>query len=1583
MFELTQKINQFKRLLLNHRTQNFAQGAALQELAQARLYCKNRQFLEAAELYLDWISLHFSSTSHLILREFFFCLSRIQNHDDSLCIELGLHLLEKESHDKNPEILNIVLQKFIKNQALSQALKTLLHFFNKIPALQSNTSLLITHAEILGLLHQFQEAHGILSMLPNEAQLEVDLQIAKLFLLEAQNSQAFEILQRLFKNFPNDIPLKFQLAQYHLQQNNTSEGEALLTSCLEDIDCFIFYLKYLFQQPHRYHEALRLAEERIQQSLKKDEIQSIQICKTFYHHNYLEGKALFDELLQTHYAPAFIIPILIEFIEFYKEYQDIPYYLNLLKKLNQTHEMPYSLQVLTQQNVSRKQYLHAQHNYPQIHLPDFILHIFQELHHPQYPHEEVFLVGGAVLQLLKNIPFSPHSDLDFICISDRKFFTHFIPSRYIENLYIRDTKRLGGYAVDLKVMPPSQTEEDFLSANTTYRDFTICALFCNSKGVIFDPTGSALDDFQHKRLQTISDAKNTLTQDPVRILRAFKYIARGFKPNAELEAALKDEHVIDFANHQHFNHVLLKECQSFKNKEFIHIMLQYDFFKYLDYCQIPKSIIENQYEYDICQHMINGLIRHKEALSLRIKYNQALHGLEILQNTLQEKIENQAEKVSALNQTHEQLSHSNQTLQQQIFTQQAQLALLKNQNQQQQEKLKRIQILKQQILEKKQKNAKKQEKINQLEEKIIAQYQEEYEKKSNDREFLRNKHRQQLRLANLQNEKYTQQLQILKKNLQTQQTCLHKNKEQWQKNLEKQNLIQQVQDILKPIEKDFEAFEEKPAKNQLRYHEYPNPYALEQMTRVVSCSNLKAYLHAHVAIRGLQLATEYANPFKIDYHFKTFLAFLPQDLKIVYQALIAPILEELPLPPIDNRIPPKAYLDKGKEAYTELRVEEAIYYYHHALTLYASQNKDKLFYDAYIELAKLFVKQHDFLQVDKILQALRRVRNLSSQIQAQIQDIYHTIQTTFQEFKPLASRKYTYQGFMDFWPANMKNLSELSKHTNINMHLNLRKNIYEDIMNHTFYEEEFILAQMEYALLLPTSAAEMQWQIITLYQSQNPDIELLQEYAKFRGIPTEFHYFFEDKNRLMGFRRRILDANLDEYYLIHRDYYPFDSITLHKLYDFKLSSQLFDYICFSLALESIEKACVWEAMFYLQRKNYTPGLSYDYKIKIEEAYLLLPQLSWDCCDAEAWYDYANKHPNNLFLMMFCYYQTLLFNPYHFKALNDLLHLYQTQKNFKMAFKTIALVQHMITYCDTLHNHSSSYGNGQYPEIRTQIHFVIHRINAEHRILKNLLPQDAPENQAFNLKKYNLTKTILWRFYHSTTHDDPLYEIILQQIIMLCITNDDEYSVAHFELARLITKTNPLLAYYHYQEAIETWRGLVFMCMEMPIIFNPYQLNLLRTRQCFMIYQNEIATALEDPKNQNPKFYLEHFKFLLETHWLHLLEEKHIQAFLALETLSSIQQIEAKILLGDYAEAKSLLQQPTNSNISNSQSRLFNFPMTKAGMDVFFTQLWVEWSELIDELKHLKIKEFYINKIIQLGEFLGKKAQVETYQMKLR
>ena len=114
--------------------------------------------------------------------------------------------------------------------------------------------------------------------------------------------------------------------------------------------------------------------------------------------------------------------------------------------------------------------------------------------------------------------------------------------------------------------------------------------------------------------------------------------------------------------------------------------------------------------------------------------------------------------------------------------------------------------------------------------------------------------------------------------------------------------------------------------------------------------------------------------------------------------------------------------------------------------------------------------------------------------------------------------------------------------------------------------------------------------------------------------------------------------------------------------------------------------------------------------------------------------------------------------------------------------------------------------------------------------------------------------------------------------------------------------------------------------------------------------------------------------------MHFIENEHIQSFLALETLNKIQKIEGHILLGEYEQAKALLPKESDSLEEQAPERLFDFSPTEKDMLNFLHQLWNEWSNNIEQFLHLKCQEFYLQKIIRLGDYLGKITEIQTYQL---
>lgn len=65
------------------------------------------------------------------------------------------------------------------------------------------------------------------------------------------------------------------------------------------------------------------------------------------------------------------------------------------------------------------------------------------------------------------------------------------------------------------------------------RDFTVNALYMDAAGVIHDPTGQGRADLEARRLRFIGDAAARITEDALRILRYFRFLAQlGWEPDA-------------------------------------------------------------------------------------------------------------------------------------------------------------------------------------------------------------------------------------------------------------------------------------------------------------------------------------------------------------------------------------------------------------------------------------------------------------------------------------------------------------------------------------------------------------------------------------------------------------------------------------------------------------------------------------------------------------------------------------------------------------------------------------------------------------------------------------------------------------------------------------------------------------------------------------------------------------------------------------------------------------------------------------------------------------------------------------------
>jgi len=98
------------------------------------------------------------------------------------------------------------------------------------------------------------------------------------------------------------------------------------------------------------------------------------------------------------------------------------------------------------------------------------------------------------------------------------------------------TARSESYAPDSRKpdVRPATLEEDLLR-----RDFTINTMLMDTRGAIHDPLGGR-KDLEARRLRTPADPERTFSDDPLRMLRAIRFVAElGFEPAPDLVPAMR------------------------------------------------------------------------------------------------------------------------------------------------------------------------------------------------------------------------------------------------------------------------------------------------------------------------------------------------------------------------------------------------------------------------------------------------------------------------------------------------------------------------------------------------------------------------------------------------------------------------------------------------------------------------------------------------------------------------------------------------------------------------------------------------------------------------------------------------------------------------------------------------------------------------------------------------------------------------------------------------------------------------------------------------------------------------------------
>jgi tetratricopeptide (TPR) repeat protein len=150
--------------------------------------------------------------------------------------------------------------------------------------------------------------------------------------------------------------------------------------------------------------------------------------------------------------------------------------------------------------------------------------------------KEAYVTGSAVLSLINNQTLTDYQDIDIV-LSETELSTvrdnpNLIISPYNDKLY-HAKRELSKIPIDYSI----STDADTQSIDS--RDFTISCLYCSRKGEIFDPSGQGLQDNEQKILRSILPPTECFEKDPVRLLRAIKYMLLDYKPTNDLLLAMQ------------------------------------------------------------------------------------------------------------------------------------------------------------------------------------------------------------------------------------------------------------------------------------------------------------------------------------------------------------------------------------------------------------------------------------------------------------------------------------------------------------------------------------------------------------------------------------------------------------------------------------------------------------------------------------------------------------------------------------------------------------------------------------------------------------------------------------------------------------------------------------------------------------------------------------------------------------------------------------------------------------------------------------------------------------------------------------
>jgi tRNA nucleotidyltransferase (CCA-adding enzyme) len=189
---------------------------------------------------------------------------------------------------------------------------------------------------------------------------------------------------------------------------------------------------------------------------------------------------------------------------------------------------------------------------------------------PVDAHQRVYLVGGAVRDLLMGLP---NTDIDLAAALTTEEFSELgfrlVEGRSTAAIWHRHIEGLG----TLEVTPLAET--GVLADDLRRRDFTVNAMAVTLGGEVIDPLNARLALHQ-KRLSACS--RHVFIDDPMRVFRAFRFVADGWCLSQECETLLREH---DWTRElfsipvERFSREMLKALDKPEPWRFFQLMLEY------------------------------------------------------------------------------------------------------------------------------------------------------------------------------------------------------------------------------------------------------------------------------------------------------------------------------------------------------------------------------------------------------------------------------------------------------------------------------------------------------------------------------------------------------------------------------------------------------------------------------------------------------------------------------------------------------------------------------------------------------------------------------------------------------------------------------------------------------------------------------------------------------------------------------------------------------------------------------------------------------------------------------------------------